>query len=309
MKILYTVSFILLFPFFAIVANPNTVILRDGTRLQGEIIDQDQIRIHLKTLPSGEVITVPKDRILKILYKDPSLKNLANQKKEEEERRKEYAELYSKAITPLMRESIQNEESNLLPSQKIQEYSLRGALVRSFLFPGWGQYYQGRTTASIVFGGAVALGIGTYYRHSQIYGSAVKDLRRFANPFSEELVIASSLGVPGVVTLEEYARSQFGNFSNPTQILLFYPVSPLANQRQAVEKHKKNVDQIGYGVILIWFANLLDVYFNHPSGAQIGLEENLETKNWKFSLSTESLPSLEGRRSTFEHRFVFSLSF
>jgi hypothetical protein len=319
--------FLILFLLISIGVSPllsNTILFRDGTKLRGEVVGQDQATLNVK-MPDGEMKTISKDTVLKVYFKDfltPAEEAAIRQKELlAEKKQEEYADILSKSITPLPQESAElKEEELIIPSETVSRTTAQGAFFRSLILPGWGQFYQGRPLAGsfysiMAIGGSYAL-----YEKNRIYRNASKDLSNLENPFTEGQVLGSFLGfneLPAQQELEK--RFLFGGAENPVDIIYQLEYSPQALQRRAVDRHLQERENLTMGLAAFWIWNAFDALIFHPKNNEpvLGFQENLDRGNWTVGFDSKTIHANNGSIMSngwnsvpsIEHRFVFSMNF
>lgn len=141
----------------------ETVLLQEGGSYRGKVITQNQKTLTIQTKHGKHVIS--KKEILKVIYKDVS------EEEEEKVRNAEIQRLEEEKLTKqrsLELKKQQEEEERLRrereaveknkpapppppPPKKQPEVSRVGALARSVVLPGWGQWASGRKFAAIIY--------------------------------------------------------------------------------------------------------------------------------------------------------------
>lgn len=155
--LVFGISFIFIFSISA-----ETVLLQEGGSYRGKVITQNQKTLTIQTKHGKHVIS--KKEILKVIYKDVS------EEEEENVRNAEIQRLEEEKLTKqrnLELKKQQEEEERLRkereaaeknkpvppppPPPKKPEVSRVGALARSVVLPGWGQWASGRKFAAIIY--------------------------------------------------------------------------------------------------------------------------------------------------------------
>lgn len=184
-----------------------------------------------------------------------------------------------------------------LPNQEdahaVSSCTAVGALWRSAILPGWGQYCKGQTLRAGLFFGGFLLSSYNYQNSIERYRSALDDFR------TENLVYRSSLAVA--------ASSMVSSVNDPAYSVAFYSASdvllsladrsylearldfdcPLATCDRAQEA-RDDRDRAPYLIGLVYIWNLLDAYFASGAAADSGnASVRAETAEYDFSLAPE----------------------
>lgn len=156
----------------------DAVYLKDGQVLIGTIVEQSRVNLVLR-LTSGQIRPLEKQYIARIVYGNPNeqqaardeairkeqerLRQLQQQYLEEQRRKEEEQRL---AAAELERKRLQQEqERRSEPPKKIEENKTpasaelqpRDRMLRSMVFPGWGQIASKRSLAGGLFAGSMTL--------------------------------------------------------------------------------------------------------------------------------------------------------
>ncbi|MBM9502307.1 hypothetical protein JWG44_18810 [Leptospira sp. 201903071] len=257
----------------------ETVLLHEGGSFRGKVITQNQKTITLQTKEGKRVVA--KKEILKVIYKDIS--------EEEEERirdaeikRLEEAKLAKQRNLDLKKQ--QEEEERLrkereaaeknrppiapTPPPKKPEVSKAGALGRSAVLPGWGQWASGRKFAAVIYPTLFLAAGYAVYENNRKYHVARKEYESYGNPYSTGAIALSTLGVanptlPPVITdpLSLYVYNE--SSSNLYQ-----------NKKDAVDKAYRNL-QTSLGVLAgIYLINLADAFiFGGAVSSSVGISD------------------------------------
>lgn len=314
----------LLFPllfFLSFSLSAKTIIFKDGSILRGEILDQDQMVLKVKTR-EGKLETISKDRILKVHYQEyltPEEEAAIRRKemrllqeKEREERLRE------KAKTPPGREQFEKKEEKIpVPKDPMAEKTAWGAFFRSLIIPGWGQFYQGRPVAGSVYAIMVVGGGVGLYEKNRIYKNSVRDFDRLKNPQREEEFLLQFLGLNQYPLLAEsntQNRSIHPSFylDNPIEFFYQKDFSPKARQQETVKRHFREKEAISYGLAAIWIWNAIDAFIFHPTYEEeevVGFQENLDRGNWKIGFDSRSVNTEWDIRPGMEHRLFLQINF
>mgnify|MGYP001795939595 CR=1 FL=1 len=189
---LFTVLFILFF--FPVALLADTVILRNGQRVTGKIVNQTRTTVVVRQA-NGRTRTIQKSNIRRITFGDAPAPDRAKQeearrkreeearqKKEEEERLKREEEQRKAEEEAAQREAAEEAARKAAEERERAERTTFGAFWRSALLPGWGQVYQGRNIGWFYGGAFVATGAGIL-RYDQIYRSNRSAYEETANLF------------------------------------------------------------------------------------------------------------------------------
>ncbi|WP_406600491.1 LA_0442/LA_0875 N-terminal domain-containing protein [Leptospira sanjuanensis] len=160
----------------------QTILLKDGTSLKGEVTGQNEKAITVRTADGG-VRTISKRSILKVIYKEVNEDEAKRIRQEEETKIRE-------AKSAEEKKRIEEEAVVINPPVKTSGTRSRWSLVwRSAVLPGWGHYKAERKKTAIVYGalfwtGAVATGLAAKqieskkaaYDEASLYGQASGNL-------------------------------------------------------------------------------------------------------------------------------------
>jgi sRNA-binding regulator protein Hfq len=258
----------------------ETILFKDGTKVQGKIRTQDKSTITINT--SDGVKIVSKGDITKVIYKDKISEAEENKIRQDEEKKKlaldaKKQELERIKTETLPKETPEKKETVVFkpdPNKADEDKTALGAFWRSALVPGWGQFYQGREWAGILYPTLILGGAYAGYQTNRIYRNALNDYNEYNNPYSESAILLSALNIPNPVNNTD----QLVNFSgSPNDVLLnFYNTneSPLAKQKEAVEKHYTNLRIISYAVAAVWIWNAIDAFIFHPDASSLSEGNN-----------------------------------
>jgi hypothetical protein len=138
----------------------DSLFLKDGARIDGRIVGQDEISIIIETAAGRR--RVPKAQLSRVEYNDirpdPAAverERRAREKAEQDRRVREAAEKEARG-----REKAQS-AAELAPAPPGRDL---GAIWRAALLPGWGHYYSGREGSGVGIGlGTGALLLAAYY--------------------------------------------------------------------------------------------------------------------------------------------------
>lgn len=261
---------LLTIPLFA-----DTVVLRNGTKLEGKIVGQSRTELRIQT-DSG-VQTIKKDDIQRVTYGQTEAdKNAAEErkKKAEEERRKKAEELKKtqeekkqkaeeerlKKLEEAKKKKEAEEKKRIdqqtKKTQPTTSISKRNAFLYSLLLPGAGQYYQGRTYPALAYGaGGLSLLL--------IAAKAKDDHTETRNAY----VSTSRL----FVYLNPATSRAFGQVLNDEQVAqrFAYASFVTSEARKKQEKTARNENNLRTALLVLWTANLYDVVKNHPTNGPV----------------------------------------
>lgn len=275
----------------------DTIQLKNGQALNGKIVGQTRTTVRINV--GGEVRTVQKSDISRISY-GPTAAD-AEQKRAEEARRQRLRQ--EQALSEENKRIMEEEWERLDAERKAieeerrklqQEWEmlrekgavggaakpetpasrLRGAIFRSLIAPGWGQYYQGRTTTGYVYGGSALALAGIAAATEAHYQSAREDYELNANYFL--LSSPAFLATTGLFTVND--------------VSVFYPSGLLISQntsdaRARMETRSQQANLARSALLLFWAWNVADVVLFRPSDNQaLSLEAGQGGLGLRFDL-------------------------
>ncbi len=128
----------------------DTLTLKDGTVLEGKILSQSQVQIQIQTKEG--IKTIPKPAVRRIVFGPSDVEKKPEKTPEQEEEERQKAEALRKEQEAAER-ARKEREAELERQRQIQiaEERSRGALWRSAVLPGWGQYYKGEERRGAYF--------------------------------------------------------------------------------------------------------------------------------------------------------------
>ncbi|MCB1173420.1 MAG: hypothetical protein KDK39_07645 [Leptospiraceae bacterium] len=180
----------------------DTLYLKNGSQLNGTIVGQSRTVVRIRV--GDQVQVIAKTEIRRIVFQRESDNDAAQKRKAEEERRRKAAEAKAaeeekrraaeeekrraQEATVAEEEQRRAEEAKKAAERRRQEALRReqernqgpttaGAFVRSLILPGWGQYYQGRTSDAYLIGGIFAISAGSAVYLDQRYQAADRSYR------------------------------------------------------------------------------------------------------------------------------------
>ena len=173
------------FLFFFLITSqlhPDIILLKNGTVLQGKVLEQDKLNVRIKI--NDKVVVYKKTELKKIRYeseitpnndKQNETENLAQQKKAKEEARLEKERIEKERL------EIEREEYRLLLKKMSSQNDNKvwKDIWRSAVVPGWGQRRQERNFAGNIFltGFFISAGYALYqYKEYQEKSNKHNDL-------------------------------------------------------------------------------------------------------------------------------------
>ncbi|WCL49717.1 LA_0442/LA_0875 N-terminal domain-containing protein [Leptospira sp. GIMC2001] len=317
---------LLIFLIFANSIFAETILYKDGSKIQGKVTAQNKNSISVKT-KDGNLLEISKDSILKVVYKDrisdiEEAKIRENEKKaelaREEKLRIQEEERIKKLEAKQLEEAKTQESKNNQIQEPPKEIAISqsptafGAFWRSLLVPGWGQFYQGRKVAGIIYPSLILGGGYAAYEKNRIYRNALRDYNNINNPYTESALIASSLGLSSTSSSPDSTI----NFSGSTEDIIrnYYNSneSPIVKQKEAVDRHYLEYRTISYVVVALWLWNACDAFIFHPKSQGIsGLDSDDSTPkagDIKFQMNSINVRDNLHSFST-EHRFYLETYF
>ncbi len=264
----------------------ETIYLKNGLKIPGQIVGQDRESIRIKTL-NGGVRRILKSQVRRVTYEpvaETRRREEAAQKraeeaarrKEEEEQRKKEEEAARRAEEEAKEaeEAAKNEENQ---EKRAEEEAARKeeeereqreaayesgepyrmeALLRSLILPGWGQYYQGRSGAAFGIGGAFFASAAGMSYYDRIYASRRNDYETSANQF--------------FLTSPLFLSSAGFSISSPLQLapLGFGIAQNTSAARVRMEDAARWSNNFRTLLVGLYVWNLADVLIFHPSADQ-----------------------------------------
>lgn len=230
----------------------DKVLLKDGSVVEGEVFHQTSKFIRIR---SGTVVrTIDKTDIKRIIFEETKkLTEEEGQKlqaleqaRAEEARRAEQVRLAREAEARKLEEARKKqEEEKTRQAEKPQEITHGGAIWRSAVLPGWGQFYTGRKSKGFAYGTGFALAAGLKLSTAAWATHARRDYLRSV----DQLVFASLLvGGPG--------RTLSG--------LEFIRLNERQNEFSRM-KRNTTIDLYATGILaIVYGANMIDVILYKP---------------------------------------------
>ncbi|MCE9501367.1 MAG: hypothetical protein K8R21_12845 [Leptospira sp.] len=249
----------------------ETILLRDGNSLKGKITAQNFKEITIAvTDQEGQTkeVSVNKSNIIKVVYhdlqkeeeeklramEDEKNKSLGNEKLKQEQEEKQKLAYEEKR---LQEEADRKSQENI--RKKEERGSRFGALARSAILPGWGQWHGDRKITGIIWPVLFLSTAGALYRQNQIYHFAQKDYDALNNPYSQ-LAYTKLLLNPGSSSQSAINST---DLLDPTRAYIYNKTNQTTQQRKDVEQHYVQVRNIGYLLAGIYVLNLIDAFVFH----------------------------------------------
>ncbi|TGN00224.1 LA_0442/LA_0875 N-terminal domain-containing protein [Leptospira dzoumogneensis] len=296
---------ILLIVFAPVGIFPVTILLREGGKVKGDIITQNQHSVLLQT-ESGKR-KVDKDLILKILFQDINDDEEEKIRKEEEDKlAADKKELEDKEAAERHLEEEKQKEEDLKKQAAAEEEARRmeelrkqeakrplNALMRSAAVPGWGQYYTDRKFQSILFPTLFAMTAFVAYDKFRVYRTSVKEYGDLGNPYTRESLTLAAIGqaqaaaTPSLSPIDAY----FANQSSQVQL-----------KRNEADKNFREYQGTLYVLGVIYLINLVDSYFFANSVKSVVQFSDGQSKGMVIS----AVPSSVGAGSGFSGNGTFS---
>lgn len=177
--------------FAALALSADTIYLHSGQKIQGTIVSQDAKSIRIKS--GGKEQVILKTAVRRITYEDKKTaeqeaeeERIAREKKAQEDAEREKAE--AERLDRMEKLRIEGEklkaeiaarnEKQKQAEEAARERSLRAgwpSVWRSFVLPGWGQYYRGDKPRGIGYMAAAGLSAYYVYALNQQYRAARAD--------------------------------------------------------------------------------------------------------------------------------------
>ncbi|MBE8362657.1 LA_0442/LA_0875 N-terminal domain-containing protein [Leptospira borgpetersenii] len=297
--------------FFSVVftISAETVLLQEGGSYRGKVITQNQKTITIQTREGKRVI--PKREVLKVIYKDvneaeeENIRNLEIQKLEEEKlsKQKDHELKKRQMEEERLRKEREAMEKNLPPPSplppKEPEVSRAGALARSAVLPGWGQWASGRKFAAILYPTLFLAAAGyAVYENNRKYIVAKREYENYGNPYAKSSLVMAALGIsnpdlPPVI-------------SDPVTLHIYNQnFSPYQDKREAVDKAYKNL-QNSIGLLAgVYLINLADAFlFGGQISSKVGIS-NGATKGLIFDYNPMANSGISTSAATLESKYTF----
>ena len=261
----------------------DTVLLRNGQRIEGKIVGQSRTTVRIRT--QGGTRSIPKANVRRIVYgavNNKAKEERDRKRKERQERLKKLREERQKALEERKKQEAEDAEQRAAEAEaarkreeaerlrQLQEaesaaragaVTLPGALTRSALLPGLGQIYQGRTGAGaaymgsfILLAGATGAAIAHHDFTRRQYLSAAEEAFIYT-PFFFDLI-----GPVSSVNSSTLSRDEF------TQLGLIRRLA-VADARAEMVRAGEVADISRTLLLGFYLWNLTDTFLFHPRGA------------------------------------------
>lgn len=296
---------VLLIVFAPIGIFPVTVLLREGGKVKGDIITQNQHSVLLQT-ESGKR-KVDKDLILKILFQDVNddeeekirkeeEDKLAADKKEQEDKEAAQRHLEEEKLKEedLKKQAAADEEARRQEELRKQEAKRPlNALMRSAVVPGWGQYYTDRKFQSLLYPTLFAAAAFVAYDKFRVYRTSVSEYGDLGNPYTRESLTLAALG---------QAQAAATPSLSPVDAYLANQSSQVQLKREEADKNFREYQGALYALGVIYLVNLVDSYIFANSIKSVVKFSDGQSKGMVLS----ALPSSVGAGSGFSNNGTFS---
>ncbi|TGK83104.1 hypothetical protein EHQ24_07265 [Leptospira noumeaensis] len=264
----------------------ENILLKKGGTLQGKVVEQDQYKLKIRK-EDGTVVVLNKTDILKVVYKDHltaaeedklrkaeedkerikrEKEEAARLKKEQEDAAKLEKELAAKNATADAEAKRKQEEDAKRAEADRKNLTRGGAAWRSAVLPGWGQWKQERKVQAIVYPTIIAVGLFFTYDKHRMYLNAKRDYNNLENPYTTNGLFRAAVTPPSAATV------------SPTEAIVASQLGPFKGQRESVERHYREMQYIGVATLLVYFWNIFDAYYFHPTGSGLSYEDTRKEK-------------------------------
>lgn len=313
------IVFVLILLLLPAAAFPVTILLREGGKVQGDLVTQNQSTVVIQT-ESGKR-TIYKNLILKVLYRNvgedeeekiriAEEKKIATDKRDAQLRevaRKQQVQQQLEDAERLKREEAQRRQAEVPVEDAIDP---KKALFRSAILPGWGQFYSDRKMFGVLWPTLMAAAAVASYDKYRVYRNAMKDYGTIGNPYSETALLGGALGVTTFYTppvlpdpISQYYFDQNYNL--------------IHQKRVEADRDFQHYQDALYALGAIYVLNLLDAYFLAGYGRNLvkasdekssgmilsALPSNTGMSN--LGSSGSSSTSFSETKYTFGYRFTF----
>ncbi|EPG65992.1 LA_0442/LA_0875 N-terminal domain-containing protein [Leptospira wolffii] len=257
---------------------PVTVLLREGGKVRGEIITQNQHSILLQTEAGKRKID--KDLVLKVLFQDVDDEEEEKIRKDEEnkisteKREIEEKEEQAKAQEEkLKREQEEKEKEASLEEARRQDELLRSqrsrplkAAMRSAVIPGWGQFYSNRKFQGAIYPTLFAFAAFLAYDKFRVYRNSVTDYGNLGNPYTKENLFLASMGQQ-ITTTPVYTDPLTAFIADQYQ-------NPFRIKREEADRNFNEYQGVLWVAGGIYLINVLDAYLFANSGVSLSSESD-----------------------------------
>ncbi|WP_425269697.1 LA_0442/LA_0875 N-terminal domain-containing protein [Leptospira yasudae] len=201
----------------------QTILLKNGTSLKGEVTGQNEKAITVRSADGG-VQTISKRSILKVIYRDVNEDEAKRIRQEEETKIRE-------AKSAEEKKRIEEEAVVIKPPVNPSGTRSRWSLVwRSAVLPGWGHYKAERKKTAIVYGALFWTGVVAT-------GLAAKQIESKKAAYDE--------------------ASLYGQVSGN----LLFGEAYVSDKRSAYKKSIEDYQNMAAGTVLIYLIQLTHSYF------------------------------------------------
>ncbi|PJZ68373.1 hypothetical protein CH373_05920 [Leptospira perolatii] len=148
-RILYFILSILFFASYEVFA-VQTILLRNGGKIRGDVVGQNEKSIQIVT-EEGKKMTLSKRTILKVIYKEITTEEEKKIRQEEEKKIQEKP--------PETKEEVKEEPIFIPPPTTTSGRSRWSIVKRSAALPGWGHVHADRKITGYTYAGIFGLSI------------------------------------------------------------------------------------------------------------------------------------------------------
>jgi len=311
----------LILTFAATALQADLLYLKNGGTISGKIVGVSQSAVTIQT--DGGAQTVAKAAVRRIVYgavEDPAAarKKQEEARKKQEEERKRQEELL-KDLEKRREEELRRRQEELDRLQKQPSVTPAptpqpepeggitrlGAITRSAILPGWGQFYQGRALGGGLYAGSMLALAGSGAYAAAEYSAARSAYRSSANllfytsplvadqvgqslPVSDDaamFLIDRRSGVSGAAAklgsqnkiaayfmIQELSRFPLNNTEFAKTAFYFNALSQSMLQKQAMQRSAAMTNSIATAALGLYLWNIADAALFHPtSSSYIGL--------------------------------------
>jgi hypothetical protein len=230
---------------FGFPLSAEKIILKDGRTVEGKIISRTANEIQIQT--SDGFITLIKNDIDKITDEDMVEEKNKKEISDEKDTMGDVLENFRKKGKA---EEIQTEKSTALPPPVVYP-DLGTAMLRSAIYPGFGQYSQDRYWQGAAFTAAFTGSLFWYTSNlfqSDLYRQKYRDQGT------------------------ELRTVMLSGMAAPNSTVLLYQLTKVIKAKDEYRKTVHHLNDSAYLMLGIYFVNELDVYLFHPRpGISVGL--------------------------------------
>lgn len=223
----------------------ETIFLKDGRKLEGEIISRSRDTLLIST-KDGKII-IRKDEVMKT--DSPTLGDLfVNDSKSDEKREADTSQKSAEKVQPPARTSIGSVASPEFEEQTESPPLLPVALFQSTVLPGWGQFYQHREISGYIFFTSFGL-LGLNQIRLEIESQQKKtDYNDQAEELYAKFIAPTLLNTESIYPLE----------------FIWYQYALLLSAKKTYSKSISSVNNSASLLLGVYVANLVDVALFHP---------------------------------------------